>query len=273
MTILNVPTWRKAADTYDAAADHFDDAPLAFWDRHGRRAVEGMGLCAGDRVLDVGCGTGASALPAALAVGPHGHVTGVDVAANMLARARKRARAGGFENVTFVQADMGATGFADASFDATISVFSIFFVADMAAQVAELWRLLRPGGALAVTVWGPHAFAPGAAIFDEELRCLRPDLASTAPAPWQLLTTTDRLRALLRDGGVSAAEMWPAPDDQPLAYPAAFWTIAMGSGFRWQIEQLTSAERSQLRERVVGRLSARGVRAIDTSAIHAIARK
>jgi len=53
----------KAAATYDAGADHFDDEPLGFWERIGRRTVARLGLPASAHVLDVGCGTGASALP------------------------------------------------------------------------------------------------------------------------------------------------------------------------------------------------------------------
>jgi ubiquinone/menaquinone biosynthesis C-methylase UbiE len=49
----------KAAAAYDAASDHFDDAPMSFWDRIGRRTVEGLALPSDGNVLDVGCGTGA----------------------------------------------------------------------------------------------------------------------------------------------------------------------------------------------------------------------
>jgi ubiquinone/menaquinone biosynthesis C-methylase UbiE len=82
----------KAAATYDAAADHFDDEPLAFWNRIGRRAVERLALPPGANVLDVGCGTGTSALPAAQVVGPNGSVIGVDLAARLLDLARDLAR-------------------------------------------------------------------------------------------------------------------------------------------------------------------------------------
>jgi SAM-dependent methyltransferase len=197
MNIATNPARLKAAATYDAAADHFDAPALAFWDRHGRRTVALLGARAGDRVLDVGCGTGASAIPAAVAVGANGHVTGIDIAENMLARARAKAAAQGLNNTTFRLADMSASGLPDAGFDSVISVFSVFFVPDIERQVAELWRMLRPGGRLAVTVWARGAFDPGAAIFGEEVRRVRPDLP-VAGRPWERLTDPDNLRRLLQ---------------------------------------------------------------------------
>ncbi|MEO1020685.1 MAG: methyltransferase domain-containing protein, partial [Pseudomonadota bacterium] len=75
---------RKAEQTYDAAADCFDAAPLTFWRTTGRKTVELLNLAPGACVLDVGCGSGASALPAAKAVGSSGHVTGLDLSDNLL---------------------------------------------------------------------------------------------------------------------------------------------------------------------------------------------
>ncbi|MDH3738586.1 MAG: methyltransferase domain-containing protein, partial [Alphaproteobacteria bacterium] len=118
----------KAAVTYDAASDHFDHPPLAFWDRHGRHTVEMLDLAPGSKVLDVGCGTGASALPAANMVGAQGHVTGIDIAEKMLECARTKAAAQGLSNVAFTVADMSNSGLPDGHFDAVISVFSVFFV-------------------------------------------------------------------------------------------------------------------------------------------------
>lgn len=116
----------KAAAAYDAAADHFDDEPLAFWERIGRRTVQHVALSGGANVLDVGCGTGASALPAAEAVGPNGFVIGVDLSSRLLDRARAKAAVRGLTNVEFRLADMTALGCPDNRFDAVISVFSIF---------------------------------------------------------------------------------------------------------------------------------------------------
>jgi ubiquinone/menaquinone biosynthesis C-methylase UbiE len=81
---------QRAARTYGAAADHFDDPALGFWDRYGAATVARLPLVPGQRVLDLCCGTGASAIPAARAVGPSGQVTGVDVAEPLLALARDR---------------------------------------------------------------------------------------------------------------------------------------------------------------------------------------
>src|SRR5271169_5020431 len=110
----------KAAVTYDAAADHFDDEPLRFWGRIGSRTVDRLRLPAGAKVLDVGCGTGASALPAAQAVGRDGFVIGVDLASRLLDRARTKATTAGLTNVEFRLADMTALEYPDSSFDAVV---------------------------------------------------------------------------------------------------------------------------------------------------------
>jgi len=74
----------KAARTYGAAADHYSRPALGFWDRFGAATVERVRLVPGQAVVDLCCGAGASAIPAARAVGPGGRVVGVDVAAPLL---------------------------------------------------------------------------------------------------------------------------------------------------------------------------------------------
>src|SRR3954451_24419865 len=103
MDKITEPAKLKAATTYNAAADHFDDGPLVFWDRYGRKTIERLRLKPGSIVLDVGCGcgSGASAIPAAKAVGPYGRVIGADLAERLLVMAQAKADAEKLTNTTF----------------------------------------------------------------------------------------------------------------------------------------------------------------------------
>lgn len=262
----------KARATYDAASDHFDDAPLAFWDVYGRRTVRRLALRPGDAVLDVCCGTGASALPAAEAVGPAGSVVAVDLAERLLERGRAKAAARGLRNVDFRVGDMTALGFPDRSFDAVVIVFGIFFVPDMEEQVRELLRMIKPGGVLAVTTWGLRAFEPLHSVWKASLAEMCPELVS-AFNPWDRITTPEAVRALLADGGGNDIETVPEEGHQRLARPEDWWTIALGSGFRWAIDRMTEDTRARVFDRNVGHARANAVDAIETNVIYGVARR
>jgi ubiquinone/menaquinone biosynthesis C-methylase UbiE len=117
----------RAARTYGAAADHYGRASLGFWDSYGAATVSRLGLAAGDTVLDLCCGAGGSAIPAARAVGAAGRVMGVDVAGPLLELARARAAGEGLANIEFRQGDAGRTGLPGGRFDAVVCVFGVFF--------------------------------------------------------------------------------------------------------------------------------------------------
>src|SRR6267378_7167458 len=160
----------RAAFTYNAAADFYDASPLSFWDYFGRRTIELASLPSGSRVLDVCCGAGASALPAAEAVGPTGNVMGIDLAKQLLESARTKAIQRRLGNIEFEIGDMLSMRFPVASFDAVVCVFGIFFVPDMAKAVSELWSRIRPGGKLAVTTWGADIFATAHGVFKSTIK-------------------------------------------------------------------------------------------------------
>src|SRR5215471_16097064 len=96
----------RAAATYNAAADRYDDPANSFWERFGRATIERLRPEPGSRILDVCCGSGASALPAAEVVGAQGSVLGVDLAQNLLELAREKAEARGLRNTEFHLGDM-----------------------------------------------------------------------------------------------------------------------------------------------------------------------
>jgi len=263
---------RRAAAAYNAAADLFDAPALGFWDYYGSRTIGRLGLQPGGRVLDVCSGSGASALPAAERVGPDGSVLGVDLAERLLALARAKAADRGLSNVEFRAADMLDLGLPEAGFDAVVCVFGIFFVPDMAGAVRELWRLVRPGGKLAITTWGRNFFEPANGLFWDAVRAVRPDLYKGFN-PWDRIDDPAGLRAMLAEGGVTEVDIHTEDYAHPIASPEDWWTIASGSGYRGTIDLLSAEEREQVRESNLASLRERRVSSIGASALYAVAVK
>ena len=111
--------------------------------------VQVAGLRAGQAVLDVGCGAGACLLAAAQAVGPAGPVTGIDLAAGMLARAAAAAARLGLDNVTVELGDAEDPAYPDASFDVVLASNVMFLLTEPPHAAQNYLRLLRPGGVFA----------------------------------------------------------------------------------------------------------------------------
>jgi len=112
---------------------------------------------AGERLLEVGPGTGHFALPMAERVGPQGAVVGLDLQPEMLDDLAQRARARGVDNLDLKQGDATALPYEDGSFDAAFLVTVLGEVPDQAAALRELRRVLRPGGRV---VFGETALDP-----------------------------------------------------------------------------------------------------------------
>jgi SAM-dependent methyltransferase len=261
-----------SAATYAATADHFDDPALSFWDRFGRLTVARVGVRPAQHVFDACCGTGASAIPAAHIVGSDGHVLGFDLAEPALALARAKAQAQGLTNVEFRAADVERTGLPPESFDVVVCVFGIFFLPDMAAAVAELWRLVRPGGALAVTVWGPGFLEPATAAFWDAVGAERPDLVGRF-RPWTRVTDPAGLSQLLRRGGAADPIVEAEPGTHPLADPEDWWTVVLGTGYRATVQQLDPAAAQRVRAANVQWLRQHEVRELQTNVVYGRARK
>jgi SAM-dependent methyltransferase len=269
---LTDPAKIKAAVTYNSAADHFDDGPLAFWGLYGRHTVGRLDLKRGSSVLDVGCGTGASALPAAEAVGPDGSVLGVDLAERLLARAWAKAAQRHLQNVKFRLADMTNLGFPDQHFETIISVFSIFFVPDMQALVRELWRMIKPGGTLAITTWGHSFFEPVYTVWRAAVRTERPDLYA-AFNPWDRITAPDQLHQLLLSSGVPDAQIVPESGSQILQSPEDWWTVVLGTGLRGTVDAMDGAAAARIQDQTVSWVRDNRVTSIQTNVIYAQATK
>ncbi|MEM7008382.1 MAG: methyltransferase domain-containing protein [Thermodesulfobacteriota bacterium] len=263
---------RKAKETYDSAADFFDHEALGFWARYGASTVERLSVKPGMRVLDVGSGTGASAIPAAMKVSSEGRVVAVDLSGNLLELAEKKAKDQNLENIDFIQGDMTNLDYPDESFDAVICVFAIFFVPEMEKQVSELWRMVKPGGVLAITTWGPDFFEPAYGPWKSILRNVRPDLHSEFN-PWDRISEPGTLEALMVDGGTSNIRIADELGGQILSKPEDWWTIALGSGLRWTIDQLNEEESVRIKNENVNWVKENNVISVGTNVLYAVATK
>ena len=184
-------------------ADRFDRSIAAF---HGR-LLAAAAIAAGDRVLDVGCGTGQTTRDTAR-LATRGRALGVDLSSQMLDVARQRAIDERLTNVSFEQADAQIHPFEPQSFDVAISRTAAMFFGDLRAAFSNVGRALVPGGRLALTVWQPLLAnewiqqISGALSAGRELPAPPPD----APGPFSL-SDPDRVRAILTSAGFADVEL------------------------------------------------------------------
>ena len=120
---------------------------------------------AGERVLDVACGTGLVTFPAAQAVGPGGSVVGTDLSQDMVTRAAEQAGALGVTNATFERMDAEDLRCEPHSFDLVLCALGLMYVPDPQKAIAEMHRMVRAGGRVVVAVWGARSRCGWAEIF------------------------------------------------------------------------------------------------------------
>ena len=195
--------WDGGEGAYWAAhAEQFDRSVAAYH----QPFLGAAGIASGDKVLDIGCGTGQTTRDAARAASS-GWALGIDLSAQMIGLARRLAAEHGIANASFEQADAQIHPFPAGSFDVAISRTGTMFFGDPAAAFANIARALRPGGRLTMLVWqGPE--------HNEWIRELSAALAAGrdlpapppgAPGPFSL-ADPERARALLASTGFSGIE-------------------------------------------------------------------
>jgi ubiquinone/menaquinone biosynthesis C-methylase UbiE len=209
--------WQLAGDSADAYERYLVPAIFAAM---AERLLDVAGVGKGERVLDVGCGTGIVARRAAARVGARGRVAGLDLNEGML-RVARRAGAGLTPAVDWRQGDAAALPFADGSFDLVTCQQVLQFVGERSAALRELRRVLAPGGRAAIAVLRPLAHAPVYGLVADALaRHAGPAAGAMMRSPFPSWDR-EELRALVASGGFrdvrvrveSVAVRYPSPAD------------------------------------------------------------
>jgi ubiquinone/menaquinone biosynthesis C-methylase UbiE len=145
----------RVAALFDALAATYDAVGVDFFQPIAAGLLAALEPRPGERWLDLGCGRGAVLLPAAAAVGPGGAAVGLDVSPAMVAQARALAAERGLGNVEVAVGDAQGPRPTAGQFDVLASSLVLFFLEDPGAALAAWRALLRPGGRLGITTFGP----------------------------------------------------------------------------------------------------------------------
>jgi SAM-dependent methyltransferase len=211
-------------------------------------------LPAGAHVLDVACGTGIGARLAARAVGAGGRVAGLDADEGMLAVARRTERTVEDAPIEWLHGDALALPFEAATFDRVLCFEGIQFFPDQVTGLSEMRRVLRPGGRLLASLWGPLEANPAYEALAEGLRAFVSDAAGRLP-PFTL-SDSEAVRGIVSAAGFTQVLVTDETLTFTVPSAAAFvdWVAAGAPTTRRNLAQLPEARRADFTRLVVERL-------------------
>lgn len=235
------PAWGRAADEIDARGVPVVERMLAMAE-----------VRTGDRVIELACGAGGTGLAALPRVGPGGSVVLSDAVEGMIDAAAARVRARGLANVEVRVREMEAIDEPDRSFDVVLCREGLMLAAEPGRAAGEIQRVLRPGGRVAVAVWGPRERNPWlGSVFDLVGEALgAPMPPPGVPGPFAL-SDAGRLAGLLRGAGLERVEVVEVAVPLRTASPDEWWerAAALAGPLALRLAALAPREREALRER------------------------
>jgi SAM-dependent methyltransferase len=261
--------WRRHADDVDRIAE-----PVTRW------MIEAAALQPGGKVLELACGPAGVGIAAARAVGPEGVVICSDFAEPMLDLARERVAAAGLANVELRLIDGERIDLFDSEVDAVLCRFGFMLMADPGRALQESFRVLRPGGRIALAVWDEAARNPWLAV---PFGVVMSHFSAPPPEPGApgvfALADEGRLRGLLEDAGFADVRFERVAVPRGFDSFEAWWTETqeMAAPLRDLLGRASKDDRTalegRLREAVAPFTDGQGAIEFPTSALVAAARR
>jgi trans-aconitate methyltransferase len=251
---------------FDAAhADFIALSPL-LWDPLGQILVQHSAPRPGERVLDACCGAGASALPAARAVGADGQVDAVDLAGALLDHGRAAAQ--DLPHLRFIQGDVSTWRPTGDPYDLVQSAYGVFFLPDMDTGSKHLITLLRHGGRFAIQTWRHGALTDFArcmldAIADEAPHPIEPPASASAS---ERIDSETKLHDWLSSLGLVDVHVRDVPFKQPLT-PELAWNLVRGTGWRGLLTGFDEAAAERIRNGLIRRIEDRDLTEFDAGSL------
>jgi ubiquinone/menaquinone biosynthesis C-methylase UbiE len=237
----------------------------SYWTRHHdtirtmflpltRALIEQARIAPGQSVLDVAGGSGEPSLTIAQAVGPTGFVMCTDAIAEMVAVAEREALARGLKNMQFRQCTADSLPFADESFDVAVSRLGVMFFPDPVAAVREMLRVIKPGGRVALAVWGKSELNPYSYVVTGVVSRYVPAVPVAPDAPDAFrFAEPGKLAGVLKDAGAIDVTQRVVKFDMaaPLS-PEEFWDMRseISESLREKLKTLSSEDRARLADEV-----------------------